>query len=171
MADYAMTVVEVNQKFIERLTVGSNLIMPTDERGLKFLNRCNNGEIINIDTRKVDSSLKRSYEQLSLYWAACLLTALNTPYEHNDQYSWNTKEKVDMQCKIKSGLIEGYLSYKDENGNDTLQLILGSVSFDNLKHLDACCYFDNAFAVMAEHLQIDVDTLIKETKKAMKGSI
>lgn len=164
MADYPFCVVEITPDYIETLRKmqGGFILMPTDTRGLKFLNRCGSGEVVNVDTRKVDDGLKRSHSQLGLYWAMCKLVSENT-----DVYDWNTPEKIDLQCKIACKHLTGFIYYKDQDGCEKVQLVPGSISFAELEHLKACNYFDKAFKVMAEHLQTDVEALIKEAQSRM----
>lgn len=69
------------------------------------------GEILNGAIDEISDDLKRSYTQLSLYFACCKLVADSVPEEDPYYYSWNTKEKVDRQCRLAMNHVKYELIY------------------------------------------------------------
>ena len=106
------------------------------------------------------SRKQRSLRQLGTYWAVCKTVADNT-----DNKQWNTKEKVDFQCRVKIHFVDPDLVVVKKNLDVVVQY--RSISFANLKHMEACNYFDRAFELMAKFLDVDVDTLISMAKEQM----
>lgn len=94
----------------------------------------------------------RSVRQLNLYWATCQIVADNT-----ENKLWNTKEKVDFQCRVKQHFVDPDIISVLKDG--TVIFNYRSISFANLAHIEACHYFDRAFEIMADFLGVDVDTL------------
>ncbi len=94
---------------------------------------------------------QRSYTQLKAYFACCRKVAENT--ENPD---FNTKDKVDLQLRIKLGWIKESLLV-----DKRVQFIPKSISFKEMKHLEACNYFERAFETMAKFLSVTVEELLK----------
>ena len=101
----------------------------------------------------------RSVKQLGTYFAACRLLSENT-----EDQKWNDYKKVDWQLRNRLQFYDHDLTLVI-NGN--VQFKVRSISFKNLKHAEACNYFDRAFEMMAKFLGVDVDTLINEVKARM----
>ena len=100
---------------------------------------------------KITGALKpRSYDQLKLYHAACRVVADNT-----DDPNWNSKEKVDFQCKVICRLIKEFVVV-----NGVTHIIPGSVSYSEMSHLEACNYIDRAIDVMAKFLSLTRDEFL-----------
>ena len=128
--------------------VGRECLMPITEVSNKNMQKLPLREKLNVDVKKITSKRVRSYEQLELYWALCDLVANNT-----DDFNWNTKEKVDEQCKIACRLYKHWIYYENQKtGQTTLNIKTDSISYQNLNHLEACNYFSEAFDVMANKL-------------------
>ncbi|MDA3900040.1 MAG: hypothetical protein PF637_05920 [Spirochaetes bacterium] len=166
--DMGLCAVEITPEFIRSLQdkIGQKLLFPIDTSGEAFVSRLETGEIFNCNCTEIKPEQYRSYEQLGLYWASCKMVADNT-----EDNNWITPVKVDLQCKIGARLVEGWLFYQNEKtGEQSLQLIPGSISFKNLKHLDACDYFTQAFQMMAEKLSLSVEDFEYEVKRVMKGA-
>lgn len=107
---------------------------------------------------KVSGTTKeRSLKQLKTYWAACRLLSENT-----DDPKWNTYKKCDWQLRNRLRFYDLDLTLVID-GN--VQFKVRSISFKNLKHIEACDYFTNAFKTMAEYLGVEVDTFIDEVKQ------
>jgi len=101
----------------------------------------------------------RSVKQLGTYFAGCRLLSENT-----DDQKWNDYKKVDWQLRNRLQFYDHDLTLVI-NGN--VQFKVRSISFKNLRHAEACNYFDRAFEMMSEFLGVDVDTLIQEIKSRM----
>ncbi len=95
---------------------------------------------------------ERSLTQLKAYWACCRTVANNT-----DHHKWNTMSKVDWQLRNRLQFFDQDLTLVI-NGN--VQFKHHSISFANLKHIEACNYFDRAFEMMSKFLKITVDELL-----------
>lgn len=94
---------------------------------------------------------ERSYQQLKLYWACCQTVADNSK-------EWTTKEEVDFQCRVACR----WCDFRVVNGATIV--VVKSISFKDMSHLVACNYFDRAFEIMAKHLKIKVNVLLKEVE-------
>jgi|GEM_PF-2478251 len=115
-----------------------------------------------VNTRVSGTRKERSLRQLNTYWACCQTVADNT-----EDPGWNMKEKVDFVCRVQTHFVDPDLIFVRPDG--TVQYGYRSIAFVNLAHIEACNYFDRAFAVMAKHLGISVDTLVEETQRNMKS--
>ena len=102
----------------------------------------------------------RSIKQLGTYFAACRLLSENT-----EDQKWNDYKKVDWQLRNRLQFFDHDLTLVI-NGN--VQFKVRSISFKNLRHAEACNYFDRAFEMMSKFLGVDVDTLIEEVKSRMQ---
>ncbi len=96
----------------------------------------------------------RSYKQLKLYWTCCRKVAENT-FDDN----WNTKLKVDLQCRMRTKFFDDKLTIVA--GNKVI-FTPRSISFKNLKHIESCRYFDQAFEIMAKYMGVEVEVLVGE---------
>jgi len=105
---------------------------------------------------------QRSIKQLGLYFSCCKLISENT-----DDPKWNHYRKVDWQLRNRLQFYDHGLTLVI-GGN--VQFKVRSISFKNLKHIEACNYFDRAFDLMAKFLGVQVDVLINEVKSMMNGN-
>lgn len=97
---------------------------------------------------------QRSYLQLKAYWQACKTTA-----DNNETPGWRTKEQVDFQVRVALRFYDPDLIIAMPNGS--IAFHYRSVAYKNMKHIEACNYFSQAFEVMANKLGITVEELIK----------
>ena len=117
-------------------------------------------QIVNVEISTIIDKRERSYEQLCLYWVLCGIVADNT-----DDKDWDTKEKVDFQCKFACRHIKFWTYYDNpKTGEKMLHIEMDSISFARLAHLEACHYFDQAFKLMADKIGITVDELTGEAE-------
>lgn len=93
----------------------------------------------------------RSYQQLKLYFACCRAVAENARDDN-----LNTQVKVDEYCRIKAGFVESYMVIDGQ-----IHIKTKSVAYKNLKHIEACNYFSQAFEIMAKILGITKDELLE----------
>ena len=111
---------------------------------------------------------ERSMLQLRLYWAACGFCADNT-----ENWQWNTKEKVDFQCRVAAHFVDPDLVVVKPDGS--VQFSYRSIAVKNLGHIEACRFFDRGFETMtdfynAEHgTRLTVEDVINLVKESMKG--
>lgn len=107
----------------------------------------------------------RSVKQLNTYWACCEIVSINT---ENPQ--WNTKLKVDFQCRVACHFVDPNLVAVKPDG--TVVFSYRSIAFANLRHMEACNFFKNAYEAMASFLstketKVSVDQLIDMAKEGM----
>jgi len=95
-----------------------------------------------------------SYNLMQLYRGCCTKVAENT-----DDINWNTKEKVDYQCKMICGLVKE-IGFNPETNEIKLKPI--SISFKNLSEIKRYNYIESALEVMANKLGITKEELKKE---------
>jgi hypothetical protein len=126
---------------------------PFSEEDLEILREYKPNQILRVKLQGVKKP--RSYLQLKLYWSGCKLVSDNTEDVH-----WNTKEKVDFQCRVHTHFVDPDCVVVKKDG--TVAFSYRSIAFANLKHIEACNYFDQAFRVMAKFLMVPVDTLMEQ---------
>lgn len=96
---------------------------------------------------------ERSVRQLGLFFACC-----NTVAENTEDPNWDNKDKVLNQVKVALQFIDLNKSIVDEKG--VFHPHYRSISFKNLRHLDACNFFDRAWPILACKLGVKVDELL-----------
>ena len=126
---------------------------PFGETDLEILREYKPNQILRVKLQGVKKP--RSYIQLRLYFAGCKLVSENTEDPH-----WNTKEKVDWQCRVHTHFVDPDVVVVKHDG--TVVFKYRSISFANLGHIEACNYFDQAFKVMAKFLMVPVDILMQQ---------
>jgi len=110
---------------------------------------------------------ERSLAQINTYFASCGFIGENTDWPR-----WNTKEKVDFQCRVGSHFVDPNLVVVKPDGS--VHFSYRSIAFKNLEHIDACNYFDQAYGIMvdfwnATHKEkITSDELVEMVIKAIK---
>ena len=131
----------------------NNTLHPFGETDYEILREFKPNSILRVKLSGVKKP--RSYLQLKLYWSACNLVAENTEDPH-----WNTKDKVDFQCRVHTHFVDpDCVVVKPDK---TVAFKYRSISFANLGHIEACNYFDQAFRVMAKFLMVPVDTFMQQ---------
>ncbi len=107
---------------------------------------------------------ERSFRQLNTYWACCGFVA----EQLSDHTKIWTKNDVDFTVKIRVAKENPAMIKRFKSVDGIVYMEPISVAIPNLKHLEACKYFDRAFPVMAEMVNIDAEDLIRETQARMK---
>ena len=109
---------------------------------------------------------ERSLKQLNTYWSACGFIADNTDWPR-----WNTKDKVDFQCRVGAHFVDPDLVVVKKDGS--VHFSYRSIAFKNLEHIDACNYFDQAYGIMVDFWnatheeKFDTDQWVEVVKRAM----
>ena len=67
--------------------------------------------------------------------------------DNTEDPQWNDKDKTDFQCRVALHFVDPKFTAVTPAGVVTFKY--RSISFTNLKHMEACNYFDRAFEVMA----------------------
>ncbi len=110
----------------------------------------------------------RSLAQLNLYFAGCKFIA-----DSSDNRQWNTKNRVDFQCRVGAHLVDPDLVVVKRDGSVHFSYL--SIAFKNMAHLTACHYFDQAWGIMTDFWnatkkeKITSDELVEMVKQSMKG--
>ena len=87
----------------------------------------------------------RSLPQLGLYWNRCTYIAEQLS-DHNQQF---TKNDIDFEVKIKVAKEHPSMIKRFKAVDGVVYMEPISISFPNMKHLEACNYFSLAWPVMA----------------------
>jgi len=103
--------------------------------------------------------------QMNLYWACCQTVA--NVMNDLDRKEWNTKNKVDFGCRVELHFVDPELVIV--RPDKSVQFHYRSIAFKNLKHIERCSYFDEAFKVMAKVIDNTVEMLQEMAKSNMKG--
>ena len=133
--------------------IKQNTLHPYSEEDLEILKEYKSHQILKVKLQGVKKP--RSYKQLKLYWSACRIVSENTEDIH-----WNTKAKVDFQCRVRLHFADPDCVVVKQDGNVAFKYL--SIAFANLDHIMACNYFEQAFGVMAKFLGITTDTLMEQ---------
>ena len=112
---------------------------------------------------------ERSIIQLRLYWGCCNHVALNVreyPFRHKNYehyIRWSQKELVDKQLRKALHFVDDRLTVRINP--EAFEFHYRSIAVKNLKHIEACDYFNRAFDLMAIRIGLDSrETLIKNVK-------
>lgn len=98
---------------------------------------------------------ERSVPQLRLFFACCRTVLLNSEeWEHTDQVKKFVKVKLDFVDMQKSIVV----------GNKVIPHYR-SISFKELKHMEACNFFDRAFEVLAKKIGVTVESLLENSNE------
>ncbi len=84
-----------------------------------------------------------SLKQLNTYFAACGFIADST-----DQPRWNTKTKVDFQCRVGVHFVDPNLVVVKPDGS--VAFSYRSIAFKNLEHIERCNYISQAYGIMVD---------------------
>jgi hypothetical protein len=118
-----------------------------------------------LDSKLTGSKKARSYAQLGLYWACCK-TAAELLSDHENILD---RRDIDFEVKIRVAKKKPELirRFKIVSGITYLEPI--STSFANMKHLEACRYYDPAMKKIAKMVGMTVEELVAEAKSRMKS--
>lgn len=113
------------------------------------------------------SEKRRSLKQLNTYWAACQFVADNI--DTKEYRYWKSKESVDFQLRVATDFRDKNFLAVRPDGEVVFKY--RSIAMKNLKHIEACRYFDQAFELMTHVLGYKtVDEFIAAVKKSMVGT-
>lgn len=105
----------------------------------------------------------RSVKQLNTYWACCKFVA-ELLSDHENIFS---KEDIDFKAKIRAAKSKKELIKRFQVISGIAYIEPISISFANLKHLDACRYFDVALKFMANAVGLEDKPLPKDRKSVV----
>ena len=110
---------------------------------------------------------QRSLKQLNTYWATCKFIA-----DQTDHKQWNTKKKVDFQCRVACHFVDPDIIVVKPDGE--VQFMYRSIAFKNLGHIEACNYFERAYGTMVDFwnathkIKITLSELVSMVIEAIK---
>ena len=139
-----------------------NALYPHSYDDLARFSEIPNGGIINAGEKDVGKSNLRSIQQLGTYWAACKFVS-----ENSDRQEWRTKDMVDFRIRVALQFFDPEYTIVKHDG--TVVFKVRSIAFKNLKHLEACSYFERAFDLMGSAFGMDRDEFIKNVKQSIGG--
>jgi len=132
-----------------------NTLTPFSQEDTEKLSSFKNNQIV---VASVSGTTKeRSLIQLRLFFACC-----RTVVENTDDVNWNNVDKVKNQIKVKLQFID---LNKSTVVNNTFYPHYRSISFAELKFMEANTFFDRAFPVLAKKIGISVDELLENAGK------
>ena len=94
----------------------------------------------------------RSVKQLRRYWAMCRLVSENT-----EDPKLATYKLVDWQIRHRLQFYDLNQTVVAPGGH--VQFMVLSISFENLKHLEACDYFSRSDQVMCQMLGVAIEEI------------
>ena len=103
--------------------------------------------------------------QMNLYWACCQTVA--DAFNDRGIKEWNTKNKVDFGCRVELHFVDPELCIV--RPDKSIQFHYRSIAFKNLKHIERCKYFVQAFEIQAKLIKCSVEKLHEIAKSNMKG--
>ena len=107
----------------------------------------------------------RSATQLNLYWSCCKLVAELL----SDHENILDKDDVDFDVKIRVAKAKPAMIKRHKFVNNIYHMSYISIAFRNMKHLDACKYFDSAMPMLADMVGLDEDGLIEQAQSRMQS--
>jgi len=114
---------------------------------------------------RITGKLKeRSLVQLRLYWGACRYLAKQLS-DHNNLLSADDID-FDIKTRITKDNPSMIKQFKVISGITYIQPI--SIALPNMKHLEACKYFDKAFPLMGDMIGKTADEFIALVKATFK---
>ena len=137
----------------KQIISGIECIVPFDQESKELLSNFKRNQPLVGDLHGTNK--ERSVIQLNLYWKACEVFAENTT-------EFETKQKADWWARNTLSFFDPEYTFVAQDG--TVNFKCRSISFKNLKHIEACDYFNRAYAVMSEYLGVNTDAFIDEVK-------
>jgi len=133
-----------------------NTLTPFSQEDTEKLSRFKNRQIV---TGSISGTTKeRSLRQLRLFFACC-----RTIVENTQDVNWDNVDKVKNQIKVKLQFID---LNKSTVVNNVFYPHYRSISFEELKFMEANTFFDRAFPIMAKKIGITVDELLENAERS-----
>lgn len=132
--------------------------IPFDYTDFDKSNIYQHNEVVEFTPKKVKHSY-RSLKQLRKYWVICTIIS----QQMCDDPFWNTRKKVDRQAKTTLQFydFDQTIEVIMKDGSTKISLEPISIAMENLDHIEACFYFDQAFQFFADVMNCTVDELMK----------
>jgi len=130
---------------------------PNDLKTLDALKEYPKGTAFGVKAKKTANF--RSLEQLRLYWKCCNVVA-----ENSGRQEYATKDNVDFRIRVALKFFDESMTIVQPDG--TVVFKVRSIALKNLKHIEACNFFDRAFELMASVFDMSKDDFIKNVREA-----
>lgn len=128
-----------------------NVLVPYSEKDLESLKEYKQNQILRA---KITGAEKpRSYEQLKMYWALCKVVA--------DNMEDMTPEDVDFEVKIKVAKHHPSMIRRFRSVDGAVFMEPISIAYSNMKHLEACKFFDLSWPIMAKMIDVSPEELLQ----------
>jgi hypothetical protein len=140
-------------------------LMPSSPEGIEALKDYKVHQPLRNRITTIKGEKLRSLSQMNLYWAACTLVADNIDDSDPKFKRWKTKEAVDFKIRVALDFTDKNLLAVKPDGEVVFKY--RSIAIRNLKHIEACNYFSQAFELMAHILKMTKDDFIRAVKSKM----
>lgn len=97
----------------------------------------------------------RSIKQLGTYWRLCKLWS-----DNSDRIEYATPALVDWRIRNALQFYDTSMTYVNTKTGQ-INFKVRSISFKNLKHVEACGYFDRALDLISRHMKVPLYELIR----------
>lgn len=137
--------------------IRSGALYPFSAEDKAELSNFHDNQIVHV--RVKGTTKRRSILQLRLFWACC-----RTVSENTEDIAWNEKSKVAFQIKVALHFVDPNMIAVRPDGTVVFQY--RSISFANLKHIEAGRFFDRAFEIMAAKIGVTVEKLLENAERS-----
>lgn len=144
------------------LQLKDNILVPFSIEDQEILREFKNNQILK--SKLSGTTKKRSLTQLNLYWKVCSIMA-ELLSDHNN--IWD-KADIDFEVKIRAAKKKPALIKRFKSVAGVVYLEPISTSFANMKHLEACNFYNIALSEMAEMAKMTVEDLVVLAKSKMR---
>ena len=109
----------------------------------------------------------RSVAQLNTYWACCKYVSIHV----SDHDAVLSEKDVDFDVKTRVAKDNPSMIKRFKMISGIVYIEPISIAFPNMKHLEACGYFDKAFPLLGDMVDMTVEKLIATVKSKMKRRV
>jgi hypothetical protein len=136
--------------------IGQEVLIVTDKKSFEeFKTIPSNKKIF----CQVHHGGKHNLLRHDLFWSCAAIVAENLGL---------SDRQVVETCKIDCRWFEGFIHYKDKNGNDRVNVMTKSIGFHDMTLAEANEFYSKAFDMIASYINISSDQLTEEAKKRMR---
>lgn len=97
----------------------------------------------------------RSLQQLRLYWKLCRIWS-----DNSSRPEYANEQLVDWRIRNALQFYDTSMTYVNTKTGQ-INFKVRSISFKNLKHVEACNYFDRALDLISKHMRVPLEELIR----------
>ena len=138
-------------------------LLPFSQEDIEELKNYNLNQVLK---NRITGNLKeRSLLQLRLYWGGCRYLAIQL----SDHENILTAEDIDFEIKTRVAKENPSMIKRFKMITGIMYIEPISIAMVNMKHLEACKYFDKAFPMMGDMVGKTIDEFIALVKGSFKG--